>query len=478
MAVRWDAEPAPEPRLLALDEDAGPRAGARPRLAARARRPRACCSASDLPDGAAPVAQAYAGHQFGGLSPRLGDGRALLLGELTDPAGTLRDLALKGSGRTPFARGGDGLAAVGPMLREHVVSRAMHALGIPTTRSLAVVATGRRVRRETWLPGRGARAGRRQPPAGGQLPARRRSPATSSCCAAWPTTRPPATTRRPPRPSGPTWPCSRRSSRPRRAGGPVDARRLRPRGHEHRQHDGLRRDHRLRPLRVHGGLRPGDGVQLHRHRRPLRLRQPARRGRVEPRPPRRGPAAAAGPGHRAGRGPGHRGARGLRPALRRRPSAPACGPSSGSSSAWATRSSTRWSGDLLPLLQAGRADHTAFFRSLGPGGARRPAARPRPCSRTPRASRGGSPAGGPRPRTAAWPSGSTRVYVPRNALVEEALAAATDGDLAPFERLLAVVCRTRSSSGRGSSATPPRDRSTPATGRSAAPDAPGPVVRR
>ena len=106
-----------------------------------------------VPDGATPVAQAYAGHQFGGYAPRLGDGRALLLGEVVDADGRLRDLHLKGSGRTPFARGGDGLAAVGPMLREYVVSEAMHALGIPTTRSLAVVATGRPVRRETVLPG-------------------------------------------------------------------------------------------------------------------------------------------------------------------------------------------------------------------------------------------------------------------------------------------------------------------------------------
>jgi serine/tyrosine/threonine adenylyltransferase len=106
-----------------------------------------------VPSGATPVAQAYAGHQFGGFVPRLGDGRALLLGELVDAAGRLRDLHLKGSGRTPFARGGDGLAAVGPMLREYVVSEAMHALGIPTTRSLAVVATGHPVHRETVLPG-------------------------------------------------------------------------------------------------------------------------------------------------------------------------------------------------------------------------------------------------------------------------------------------------------------------------------------
>ncbi|MET0908267.1 MAG: protein adenylyltransferase SelO [Ilumatobacteraceae bacterium] len=103
--------------------------------------------------GATPIAMAYAGHQFGGFSPRLGDGRALLLGELVDETGGRRDLHLKGSGRTPFARGGDGKAAVGPMMREYVISEAMHALGIPTTRSLAVVATGDEIARETLLPG-------------------------------------------------------------------------------------------------------------------------------------------------------------------------------------------------------------------------------------------------------------------------------------------------------------------------------------
>ena len=106
-----------------------------------------------VPDGASPVAMAYSGHQFGGYSPRLGDGRALLLGEVIDVHGRRRDLHLKGSGRTPFARGGDGKAAVGPMLREYVISEAMHALGIPTTRALAVVATGEQVARETLLPG-------------------------------------------------------------------------------------------------------------------------------------------------------------------------------------------------------------------------------------------------------------------------------------------------------------------------------------
>ena len=106
-----------------------------------------------LPDGAQPLAQAYAGHQFGGFSPQLGDGRALLLGEVVDLNGRRRDIALKGSGRTQFARGGDGKAAVGPMLREVLIGEAMHALGIPTTRALAVVATGEPVYRERVLPG-------------------------------------------------------------------------------------------------------------------------------------------------------------------------------------------------------------------------------------------------------------------------------------------------------------------------------------
>ncbi|MCB1010485.1 MAG: YdiU family protein [Microthrixaceae bacterium] len=106
-----------------------------------------------VPEGAHPVAMAYAGHQFGNYSPRLGDGRAVLLGELLDGDSERRDLHLKGSGRTPFARGGDGKASIGPMLREYVVSEAMAALGIPTTRSLAVVSTGESVMRETPEPG-------------------------------------------------------------------------------------------------------------------------------------------------------------------------------------------------------------------------------------------------------------------------------------------------------------------------------------
>ncbi|HRO59828.1 MAG TPA: YdiU family protein, partial [Burkholderiaceae bacterium] len=110
-------------------------------------------SGAALPEGAAPLAFAYAGHQFGGFSPQLGDGRALLLGEVVDRTGRRRDIAFKGSGRTPFSRGGDGKAAVGPMLREVLIGEGMHALGIPTTRALAVAATGEPVYREQALPG-------------------------------------------------------------------------------------------------------------------------------------------------------------------------------------------------------------------------------------------------------------------------------------------------------------------------------------
>ena len=96
---------------------------------------------------------AYAGHQFGSFVPQLGDGRAILLGEIKGRDGVLRDIQLKGSGLTPFSRNGDGRAALGPMLREYLISEAMHALGIPTTRSLAVVTTGEQVFREDVLPG-------------------------------------------------------------------------------------------------------------------------------------------------------------------------------------------------------------------------------------------------------------------------------------------------------------------------------------
>jgi uncharacterized protein YdiU (UPF0061 family) len=109
-------------------------------------------SGNALPEGGQPIAQAYAGHQFGHFTG-LGDGRAILLGEQITPAGDRFDIQLKGPGQTPYSRRGDGRAALGPMLREYILSEAMHALGIPTTRSLAVVATGEPVYRETELQG-------------------------------------------------------------------------------------------------------------------------------------------------------------------------------------------------------------------------------------------------------------------------------------------------------------------------------------
>ncbi len=150
--VPWQPAGAPAARLLVLNEE----------LAAELGVDAAALSEPDgvdllvgnvVPVGASPVAQAYAGHQFGMYSPLLGDGRALLLGELIDVHGRRRDVHLKGSGRTRFARGADGKAAVGPMLREYVIGEAMHALGIPTSRALAVVATGDQVWRQGMLPG-------------------------------------------------------------------------------------------------------------------------------------------------------------------------------------------------------------------------------------------------------------------------------------------------------------------------------------
>ncbi len=110
-------------------------------------------SGNRVPDGAEPIAQAYAGHQFGHFSPQLGDGRAILLGEVVARDGQRYDIQLKGSGPTPFSRRGDGRAALGPVLREYIIGEAMHALGIPTTRALGAVITGEHVYRETALPG-------------------------------------------------------------------------------------------------------------------------------------------------------------------------------------------------------------------------------------------------------------------------------------------------------------------------------------
>ena len=148
----WQPAPVATPKLLYLNRPLATQLGLDLENCADAELAR-LFSGQQAFAGAEPVALAYAGHQFGHFVPQLGDGRALLLGEIIDPAGLRHDLAFKGSGRTPFARGGDGLAAVGPMLREVLISETLHALGIPTTRALAVVATGNHITREQALPG-------------------------------------------------------------------------------------------------------------------------------------------------------------------------------------------------------------------------------------------------------------------------------------------------------------------------------------
>ncbi len=149
--IPWQGAIVPQPRILEYNHSLAEELGL-PQSLASDEGAALLCGMRRVA-GSRPVAQAYAGHQFGNFVPQLGDGRALLLGELSDRQGRLRDLHLKGSGPTPFSRGGDGKATLGPVLREYLMGEAMHALGIPTTRALAVVGTGEWVQRETCLPG-------------------------------------------------------------------------------------------------------------------------------------------------------------------------------------------------------------------------------------------------------------------------------------------------------------------------------------
>ena len=150
--ARVDPAPVPSPRLVRLNVDLARKLFLDPEeLASPAGIE--ILAGNRVAEGSEPLAQAYAGHQFGHFVPQLGDGRANLLGEVTGHDGVLYDIQLKGSGRTPFSRGGDGKAAIGPVLREYLVSEAMTALGVPSTRALAAVTTGERVLRETALPG-------------------------------------------------------------------------------------------------------------------------------------------------------------------------------------------------------------------------------------------------------------------------------------------------------------------------------------
>ncbi len=150
--VPWQGEPAPSPALVQFNRALAGELGLDPQVLEGAEGA-AIFSGTVAPEGSAPLAQVYAGHQFGGFSPQLGDGRALLIGEIIDCNGQRRDIQLKGSGRTPFSRRGDGKAVLGPVLREYLMGEAMHALGIPTSRALAVVTTGEQVMRERPEPG-------------------------------------------------------------------------------------------------------------------------------------------------------------------------------------------------------------------------------------------------------------------------------------------------------------------------------------
>ena len=150
--VPMRATPSPSPRLVRMNCELAAELGMRldgvdPHVLASA------LSGTSPMAGSDPLAMVYAGHQFGGFSPQLGDGRALLLGEVIDTHGVRRDIHLKGSGRTPFSRGGDGKAVLGPVLREYLIGEAMYALGIPTTRALAAITTGEEVMREQPEPG-------------------------------------------------------------------------------------------------------------------------------------------------------------------------------------------------------------------------------------------------------------------------------------------------------------------------------------
>ena len=147
-----EANPAIAPKFLLLNQGLAEELGLDP-VTLDSEAGLAIFSGNVAPEGSEPLAQVYAGHQFGGFTPQLGDGRALLLGEVIDCQHRRRDIQLKGSGRTPFSRGGDGKAALGPVLREYLIGESMHALGVPTTRALAAVTTGELVQRETPLPG-------------------------------------------------------------------------------------------------------------------------------------------------------------------------------------------------------------------------------------------------------------------------------------------------------------------------------------
>ena len=148
---RINPVPVKDPKVIIFNTDLGKSLGIDPKMSEKDLAK--IFSGNEVPKGSSPIALAYAGHQFGQFVHQLGDGRAILLGELSTPDQERYDIQLKGSGQTKFSRQGDGRAPIGPIIREYVISESMNALGIPSTRSLAAISTGEQVFRETLLPG-------------------------------------------------------------------------------------------------------------------------------------------------------------------------------------------------------------------------------------------------------------------------------------------------------------------------------------
>ena len=251
-----------------------------------------------IPAGAEPLAQAYAGHQFGGFVPQLGDGRAILLGEVNDKSNTRRDIQLKGSGRTPFSRGGDGKAALGPVIREYIVSEAMAALGVPTTRALGAVTTGESVlRQEGSLPGAvftrvassHIRVGTFQYFAAQKDTDSVRTLADYAIARHYPSC---LATADPAAPYKAFLKCRRHCASG--AHRPMDVIRLYPWGDEYRQYGHFRRNDRLRPVRLHRRLPSAVRLQLDRSTGTLLLGKPTQHGTLEPESPCGNLAASAG----------------------------------------------------------------------------------------------------------------------------------------------------------------------------------------
>ena len=315
--------PVREPRLVAFNQPLATMLGLEPEALAGSDGA-AIFAGNALPEGGRPIAQAYAGHQFGHFTA-LGDGRAILLGEQITPSGDRLDIQLKGAGQTRFSRRGDGRAALGPMLREYIISEAMHALGIPTTRSLAVAKTGEPVYREEVLDGAvltrvaasHIRVGTMQWAAAHDDQDAVRALADYTRARHYPELADS------PEPSSIALfdAILERQAQPHR---PLAAGRLRPWRDEHGQHGALRRNDRLRPVRVHGPVRSRHRVQFHRPRRAIRVRPPAGGCAVEPRAACRSDAASVRSRRGSRSGACHGGAQPLPGPVRAVPGSTAC----------------------------------------------------------------------------------------------------------------------------------------------------------